>query len=97
MKKSYEMLVNEYFKISSGHIAFVGEITPRFESFIGDCNAHLYIEDEFQKLIHIIGEDRFVRTGEKNDTTKRAVRTDENIYEELKLAGDKKIKLVFVI
>ncbi len=43
MNKICEMNVNDFFKLSSGHIAFVREVIPNRDKFIADSKADLYI------------------------------------------------------
>lgn len=97
MKNKFEMLVNEYFKLSIGHIAFTGKIVPDIDLFIPKCEADLYIGKEKIKRINILGEDRFVRSHRDKRTNKKSARTDEDIYTELKESNHKKIKLIFLI
>ena len=46
-----EMLVNDFFKLSVGHIAFVGKIVPDMDKFIPTSKADLYIGEKKLKLL----------------------------------------------
>ncbi len=48
------MLVNEFFKLSAGHIAFVGQIEPNLDRFIRASKADLYIGGQKVKAINIL-------------------------------------------
>ena len=94
MAKQCEMKVLEFFHLSGGQIAFVGEIVPDINQFITQATADLYIENEKIKTIKIIGEDRFSGGDEEKRKGKRAIRTDDDIMSVLKLSSGKEIKLI---
>lgn len=94
---TYEMLVNEFFKLSAGHIALVGKIVPDLDKFISTSKADLYIGEQKVKTINILGEDRFSGGNEEARRGIRSVRTDDDITNELNTKGDKPIKLVIYI
>lgn len=76
-----EMHVLEFFKLSSEHIALVGKIKPDINEFISGSKADLYIDDNHIKTITLIGEDRFSGGDREKRAGKRAVRTEDDIYE----------------
>ncbi len=91
-----EMIVNNFFQLSSGHIVLTGIIIPDIQTFILKCKADLYINGEKAKELSIIGEDRF--SGCRNGQKERAIRTDSDIINVLKknLIKDE-IKLIIPI
>lgn len=97
MKTKYEMYVLEYFKLSVGQIAFVGEIIPNINKFIPNCKADLYVGQSKVRTINIIGEDRFSGGDHDSRLAKRSLRTDADIANELKDMGKENIKLIFEV
>jgi len=95
MNKICEMLVSNYFKLSTGHIALVGTMKPDLDELLSRCKAYLYIGNKKVRSINIVGEDKFNRVKEEVRQNRRSVRTADDICEELKLAGNGQIKLVF--
>jgi hypothetical protein len=91
------MLVKEFFKLSAGHIAFVGKIVPDFDKLISTTKADLYIGEQKIKTINILGEDRFSGGDEEKRKGLRSVRTGDDITNELNAKGDKPIKLVIYV
>ncbi|MBV9576620.1 MAG: hypothetical protein JO149_08350 [Gammaproteobacteria bacterium] len=94
---TYEMLVNEFFNLSTGHIVLVGKIMPDLDKFISTTKADLYIGKEKIKTINILGEDRFSGGNEEKRKGLRVLRTTNDIVNELNAKGDKPIKLVIYI
>lgn len=93
MKMLCEMLISDFFKLSSGHTAIVGKLIPNFPLFIpNNCKADLYIAGKKVKTINIIGEDRFSGVNETKRQGRRSVRTDSEISQEL--ANLKEAKLI---
>lgn len=95
MNKIAEMLVTDYFKLSTGCIALVGRLKPDLDTLLSRCKAYLYIGNDKICSINIVGEDKFKRVNKEIGKNRRVVRTTNDISEELKLAGDKKISLFF--
>lgn len=94
MKVLCEMLISEFFWLSSGQVAIVGKIQPLIKSFIpADSKADLYEDNKKIQTIHIIGEDRFFGVNEIKRQGKRAVRTDSELSKDLK--GLANLKLIF--
>lgn len=89
-----EMFISDFFKLSTGHIALVGKMLPNIEEPISKSKADLYIADSKVKTIDIIGEDRFIRADKEKLQDKRAIRTNENIIDILKVSANKKMRLV---
>ncbi len=84
MKILCEMFISGLFKLSSGHMAIVGKISPDIESFIPDnSKAELYVSGERIKTINIMGEDRFSGVDQVKRQGQRSVRTDTEIPEKL--------------
>jgi hypothetical protein len=92
-----EMLVNEFFKLSSRRIALMGKIVPDFDKFIPTSKADLYIGEQKIKTINLLGEDRFSGGNDEKRKGLRSVRTGDDITNELNTKGDKPIKLVIYI
>lgn len=90
-----EMNVSDYFKLSTGHTALVGIVEPDLDEVLGKCKAYLYIGDKKLHTIDIIGEDEFNRVNEGVRKSRRAVRTLDNVAEDLDKANGQQIKLVF--
>lgn len=95
MKHLGEMIVKNYFKLSIGHIALVGEIAQYENTFLRKCKAYLYVGDKKISSINIIGEDMFSGVNKDIWQKNRAVRTDDPIYETLKAIKNDQIKLIF--
>lgn len=95
MNKICEMIVTDYFKLSSGHIAFIGIFDPDLDFSLNECKAQLYINNKKIKVIDVLGEDVFSGVKKEVQQKRRAIRTSDNIYDELKLANDKSLKLIF--
>src|SRR3990167_1796575 len=90
-----EMQVTNYFKLSTGQIALVGNINPNVDQLLTECQVHLYIRNKKIRSINIIGEERFSQVNEQIRKGRRAVRTNDDIYHDLILADGAEIKLVF--
>lgn len=95
MNKICEMLVTNYFKLSTGHIALAGTMNPDLDELLSRCKAYLYIGNKKVRSINIVGEDKFNRVNEEVRQNRRSVRTTDDIYEELSSAGNKQVHLVF--
>jgi hypothetical protein len=91
-----EMRVDDFFNLSTGHIALVGKIIPNIEKFITKSKADLYVGNAKIKTIHIIGEDKFSGVNESIKQEKRAVRTDDDIIADLR-TKIREIKLIIYI
>lgn len=89
-----EMYVNDFFKLSTGHIVLVGKIVPDIEKFIGESKADLCINGKKIQTIHILGEDRFSGVNEEVRQGKRAIRTDDDISAILNAKIHEEIKLI---
>lgn len=88
-----EMRVIEFFKFSSGSIALVGTLEPNINKFISNCKADLYVDGHHIKTITLVGEDFFSGGDREKHVGKRAVRTADDIYEQLSNSLDNNIKL----
>ena len=89
-----EMFVTDFFKLSSGHIALTGNIIPNIEKFVPKSRADVYFGEQKVRTINLIGEDRFSGVDEAKRQGRRSVRTDDDIFSELKSKGNKEIKLI---
>ena len=87
------MLINDLFRLSSGHVAFVGRLEPNIDYFVpSNSKADLYVSGKNIKTINIVGEDRFSGVDESKRQDKRSIRTDSVIPTELSnLSGAKLI------
>ncbi len=97
MITTYEMLVNDFFKLSSGQIALVGKMSPSLDKFIPATKADLYIGEQKIETINILGEDRFSGGDEEKRKGLKSVRTGDDIITALNAKGDKSINLVIYI
>ena len=87
-----EMYIKDFFRLSSGHVAIVGNVVPDIENFIpSNSKADLYVDDEKVKTINIVGEDRFSGVDELRRQGKRSVRTDSAIPGALSSASNAKL------
>ncbi len=92
MKVLCEMFINDFFKLSSGHIAIIGDLTPDVESFIpNNSKADLYVAGKKVKAINIIGEDIFSGVDKAKQRAQRSVRTDTDIPRDLKAMRNAKL------
>lgn len=91
------MLVVEFFKLSTGQIALVGNVAPDLDMFIPACKADLYIDKQKIRTIQLIGEDRFLGVNEEKRQGKRSVRTEDDIIYELQTKGNKEARLIIFI
>ena len=95
MRKICEMLVTNYFRLSTGHIAMAGTMKPNLDELLSQCKAYLYIGDRKIRTISIVGEDKFNRVNEEVRQNRRAVRTIDDIYGDLQTSSKEQIRLVF--
>lgn len=92
MKVKCEMLVSEIFRLSSGHVAIVGNLNPNIEGLIpNNCGADLYVSGKKVQRINIVGEDRFSGGDETMRKGRRSVRTDSKISKDLSIADGMKL------
>lgn len=77
--KSFKFLIKEYFKLSTGAVAFVGLMEPNDYPLITQDNFVVKIESSNGKLhiFHQISEDMFSRKSSSNEF--RSLQTFENM------------------
>lgn len=92
-----KMQVQEFFKLSTGQIALVGEVTPNIEKFISKCDADLYIDGQKITSVHIVGEDIFSGVNKDIQKNKRSVRTNDNIIDQLRAKKGHDIELIILV
>jgi len=75
--KICEMHICNLFKLSSGDVAIVGNLSPNIDYYIPDnSKADLYVCGKKVCTIDIIGEDHFSGVNESIRKDKRSVRTN---------------------
>ena len=55
MNRFAEMILTDYFKLSTGHFALVGRMTPDVKELINKCKADLFIGNKKNRSINIVG------------------------------------------
>ena len=93
----YEMILANYFRLSTGQIILEGYIKPNLNQPITACMADLFVNDLKLCSINIVGENRLTGENKKISQEFRSVRTNNDIYALLQFFSDQKIKLVFDI
>ncbi len=79
MTQFIEMTVIEYFKLSTGEIAFVGNVVPSNSIIMPKSKAEIFVNGKKVKTISIIGEDRFIGIDDSIKKNKRSIRVRDEI------------------